>query len=109
MAKRVLADGSALEKLRLFIDGQGEDVKVIDDYSVFPQAKHHLELFAKKPDISAKSKQDRLVSLRNIPVPEEKKEDMVDLSAGILLAKNLEMQWKKDLCSRRYSETMLRK
>ncbi|MDD2484678.1 MAG: pyrimidine-nucleoside phosphorylase [Eubacteriales bacterium] len=90
MAEKALADGSALEKLRLFIEGQGGDVKVIDDYSVFPQAKNHLELFAQTSGYISKIEARRIgVASQHTGAGREKKEDMVDLSAGILLAKKL--------------------
>ncbi|MDD3350741.1 MAG: pyrimidine-nucleoside phosphorylase, partial [Eubacteriales bacterium] len=79
-----------LEKLRLFIEGQGGDVKVIDDYSVFPQAKHHLELFAEEAGYISKIEARRIgIASQHTGAGREKKEDMVDLSAGILLAKKL--------------------
>ena len=40
MAEAALAGGTALDKLRAFIAGQGGDPGVVDDYGLFPQAKY---------------------------------------------------------------------
>lgn len=44
--EQLIADGSALDKFRQFVTAQGGDVRVIDDYSLFPQAKQVVEVRA---------------------------------------------------------------
>ena len=38
--RRALDDGSALERLRMIIEAQGGDPRVVDDYGLFPAAAH---------------------------------------------------------------------
>ena len=38
MIRDAISSGKALEKLRVFIENQGGDKRVVDDYSLLPQA-----------------------------------------------------------------------
>src|SRR5262249_26343017 len=44
----MIATGKALDKMREIIEAQNGDSRVIDDYSILPQAKHHQEVRASR-------------------------------------------------------------
>ena len=46
--KEAISSGSALEKLREFIENQGGDSAIVDDYTLLPQAKEIMEIKAPK-------------------------------------------------------------
>ena len=46
MAAEALASGKGLAQFRKFVQAQGGDPAVVDEYTLFPQAAHHLELLA---------------------------------------------------------------
>lgn len=95
MAKEVLNNGSALEKLGEFIQGQGGDRCVVDDYSLFPQPAHVIDVVATGDLMNGKivayiSEIDaRVIGLasQHTGAGRATKEDKLDLSAGIYLHK----------------------
>ena len=46
--RNVIKDGSAIEKLKVFIENQGGDKRIVDDYSLLPQAKNIIDVKATK-------------------------------------------------------------
>ena len=98
-----------MEKLRLFIEGQGGDPRVIGDYSLFPQAGCSLDVFAPEGGARIDSGLDagaaglaseggfvaaidaRAIGLasQHSGAGRETKEDVIDLAAGILLDKKV--------------------
>jgi pyrimidine-nucleoside phosphorylase len=89
-AKETLDGGNALEKLRQFIEGQGGDPGVVEDYSLFPQ-------YTEKESIKATmtgyvtSIEARSIGLasQHSGAGRATKEDPIDLSAGIYLHKKV--------------------
>ena len=90
MAADALQSGRGLAQLRRFIEAQGGDPAVTDDYSLFPQAAHRLELLAEADGYVQK------IAARTIGLASQHtgagratKEDQIDLSAGIYLHKKV--------------------
>jgi pyrimidine-nucleoside phosphorylase len=90
LAKQALESGAALEKLAAFIEGQGGDPKVIDDYSLFPQASCHTEIPA-GADGYVCGIEARSIGLasQHSGAGRATKEDSIDLAAGIVLHKKV--------------------
>jgi len=95
-AKEVLSNGKALEKLKLFIEGQGGNSKVVDDYSLFPQYKEKVDVLAKEDGFvwSIGARSIGLAS-QHSGAGRATKEDQIDLSAGIYIGKKVGEKVKK--------------
>lgn len=90
MARAALESGAALEKMRQFIQGQGGDADVVDNYSLF---KGHLyEMNVTSPKIGyiekLSAKQVGLAS-QHAGAGRTSKEDPIDMAAGIYLNKKV--------------------
>ena len=90
MAGKALRDGSGLHQLRRFIEAQGGDPAVIEDYSLFPQASVRDELKADKNGFVAE------IAARTIGLASQHtgagratKESSIDLAAGVYLYKKV--------------------
>jgi len=90
MAKEVMDNGKALEKLKLFIEGQGGNSKVVDDYSLFPQYKEKMDVLASDDGFvwSIGARSIGLAS-QHSGAGRATKEDQIDLSAGIYIGKKV--------------------
>lgn len=88
MAEKSLQSGKALEKMRLFIEGQGGDPAIIDDYSIFPQHRFAVEVKSQEAGFVQKlrAKQVGLAS-RHAGAGRATKEDSIDMAAGLYLNK----------------------
>lgn len=88
MAEESLKNGTALEKMRLFIQGQGGDPAIIDDYSLF--LPHTFSENVKSPASGfvqkLRAKQTGLAS-QHAGAGRATKEDSIDMAAGIYLSK----------------------
>lgn len=96
MAKEVLANGKALEKMKEFIEGQGGDPRVIEDYSLFPTPTHFKEVRGPARDgfvIEISAEQIGLASQHSGAGRATKNEE-IDLSAGISLKKKVRDPYK---------------
>jgi len=89
-AKEALRSGRALEKLAQFIEGQGGDPAVVEDYSLFPQPTTYQKVLAQESGYITEI-QARSIGLasQHSGAGREKKEDPIDLSAGIILRKKV--------------------
>lgn len=90
LAREALESGAALEKMRQFIQGQGGDADVVDNYSLF---KGHLyEKNVTSPKIGyiekLSAKQVGLAS-QHAGAGRTSKEDQIDMAAGIYLNKKV--------------------
>ena len=85
-AAKALADGSALEKFKSFVSGQGGDPAIVDDYGLLPQADICTDIIAQE-DGYVTSLDAMAIGLasQHTGAGREKKEDDVDFSAGIVL------------------------
>ncbi|MDU6247741.1 MAG: thymidine phosphorylase, partial [Paeniclostridium sordellii] len=88
--KEAISSGSALEKLREFIENQGGDSAIVDDYTLLPQAKEIMEIKAPKTGYIKKIEAEEVgVSAMMLGAGRETKDDELDLSAGIVLTKKV--------------------
>lgn len=85
-AREALSSGLALQKFAEFISGQGGDPRVIDDFGAFPQPNHSAPILAQGDGYVAKI-DARVIGMasQHSGAGREKKEDAIELSAGILL------------------------
>ena len=87
---KTIEDGSAIDKFREFIEAQGGNSKVIEDYSLFKQATLKLdvtcaeEVFVKSIDTSSVGKASLVLGGGR-----ETKESIIDSSVGIILNKKV--------------------
>jgi pyrimidine-nucleoside phosphorylase len=85
-----IKSGDALDKLRVFIENQGGDKKIVDDYSLLPKASKIVEIKASKSGFIRKIEAEEVgVSAMILGAGRETKEDELDLSAGIVLNKKV--------------------
>jgi pyrimidine-nucleoside phosphorylase len=86
MAEKSIADGSALEKLRVLVQAQGGDVSYVDDPSKFPRAKYVEVVKAPRSgsisQIQARSVGEAAVKLG---AGRAKKSDPVDHAVGFVI------------------------
>lgn len=90
MAAEALTSGKGLAQFRKFAQAQGGNPAVVDDYTLFPQAAHHLELLAETDGYIQK------IAARTIGLASQHtgagratKEDQIDLAAGVYLHKKV--------------------
>lgn len=88
--KEALESGAALEKLKEFVTNQGGNPMIAEDYSLFPQASHIVEIKSEKTGYIDKIEAEAIgVSAMVLGAGRETKEDELDLSAGIILKKKV--------------------
>lgn len=94
-----LINGEGLRKLTEFIKAQGGNPDIADDYSLLPTPRHKLEVkspadgFAEKIDARNIGRASQLAGAGRA-----RKEDAIDLSAGIILNKKVGDSVKKGEC-----------
>ena len=90
MATEALRSGKGLEQFRKFAAAQGGDPAIVDDYTLFPQAAHHLDLLA-ETDGYVQKIAARAIGLasQHTGAGRATKEDQIDLAAGIYLHKKV--------------------
>jgi pyrimidine-nucleoside phosphorylase len=88
--KQAIISGKGLEKLKQLIKTQGGNPKVIDNYSLLPQAKCKIEVKSEKTGY-VKSIQTKEIGLAccKLGAGREKVDDQVDPAVGILLKKKM--------------------
>ena len=84
----VVSNGDALKKLARMIEKQGGDSRVIEDYSLFPQAKYKYQYISKRSGYIELMKTD-LIGTASLVLGagRETKDSNIDYSAGIILNK----------------------
>ena len=84
--REAIFSGSALEKLKVFIENQGGDKRVVDDYSLFPQANIVVPIKAHRSGYISRIEAEEVgVSAMILGAGRETKDDELDLAAGIIL------------------------
>ncbi|MRN23272.1 pyrimidine-nucleoside phosphorylase [Romboutsia ilealis] len=84
--REAISSGSALEKLKVFIENQGGDKRVVDDYSLFPQANLVIPIKAHRSGYISRIEAEEVgVSAMILGAGRETKDDELDLAAGIIL------------------------
>lgn len=90
MAEKSIADGSALEKLRVLVDAQGGDVSYVDNTSKFERAKFVEEVKAPRSgnisQVNARSVGEAAVALG---AGRAKKGDPIDHAVGFIIRKKV--------------------
>jgi len=90
MAKEVIGNGKALKVFADFIEGQGGNPEVVNDYSLFPQHSISMEVVAEKSGYISAIKAEQIgTASQHSGAGRAKKEDPIDLSAGIYLNKKV--------------------
>lgn len=90
MAANALRNGSGLDMLGKFIAAQGGNPKVIEDYSLFPQASSKIELKADSSGYVSKIAAKLIgMASQHTGAGRATKEDEIDLAAGVLLNKKV--------------------
>lgn len=85
-ARTVLENGEALEKMRQFIKAQGGNPEVIENYALFPQHTFEKNIVCDKDGYVNKIAAKTIgIASQHTGAGREKKEDDIDLSAGIYL------------------------
>jgi thymidine phosphorylase len=89
-AQKLIATGQALDKFRQGIALQGGDARVIDDYSVLPQAKHRAEVKSIASGfLVATNCMEFGVALAMLGGGREKKEDKIDPGVALEFHKRI--------------------
>ncbi|MCI7147518.1 MAG: pyrimidine-nucleoside phosphorylase [Firmicutes bacterium] len=90
MTEAALADGRGLAKLRAFIEAQGGNPQVVDDYSLFPEHSVEDRLIAQSDGYVSKIEARRIgLSSQHTGAGRATKEASIDLSAGIYVCKKV--------------------
>lgn len=90
MTKDALDSGRGLKMLREFIKAQGGDEKVIDDYSLFGNAVNKVEITADKDGYVSEIAARKIgIASQHTGAGRATKDDVIDLSAGIILSKKV--------------------
>jgi pyrimidine-nucleoside phosphorylase len=90
LAQKLVASGEALEKFRKGIALQGGDSRVVDDYSILPQAKNRAEVESTTSGfLAATNCMEFGVALAILGGGREKKEDKIDPGVGLQFHKRI--------------------
>ncbi|MFJ7725482.1 pyrimidine-nucleoside phosphorylase [Neobacillus sp. NPDC097160] len=96
MLENVIKDGSALDKLKVFLSSQGGDASIVDDPSKMPQAKYIYELEAKENGYVAEIIADEVgTAAMLLGAGRATKESVIDLAVGLVLRKKIGDQVKE--------------
>lgn len=88
MAKGAIDNGLAINKLREMISAQGGNANVVDDYSLFKQPKYTAEIFSECDGYIEHTDAEKIgIASVILGAGREKKGDLIDPSAGIVLKK----------------------
>lgn len=88
MAKGAIDDGLALNKLCEMISAQGGNAGVVDDFSLFKQPKHTVEISSEQEGYIEHTDAEKIgLASVILGAGREKKGDPIDSSAGIVLKK----------------------
>ena len=86
-----LHNGKAFNKFKEFVKAQGGDIKYIDNPDLFLKAKNIIEIKSNKKGYINKIIANKIgISSMKLGAGREKKEDIIDFSAGIILNKKPE-------------------
>jgi pyrimidine-nucleoside phosphorylase len=90
LLENAIRNGSALEKLKVFLDSQGGDSSIVDDPSKLPQAKYLIELGAKEDGYISEIVADEIgTAAMLLGAGRATKESVIDLSVGLVLRKKI--------------------
>jgi pyrimidine-nucleoside phosphorylase len=90
MLEKVIKDGTALEKLKVFLSSQGGDATIVDDPSKMPQAQYIYELEAKEAGYVSEIVADEVgTAAMLLGAGRATKESIIDLAVGLVLRKKI--------------------
>ncbi len=90
LIRETISNGNALNKLKEIIEAQGGNSKVIEDYSLLPQAKFRKEVTSDKSGYIKTIDTKAIGKLAQfLGAGRERKEDKIDLSCGIIFNKKI--------------------
>jgi len=96
LLENVIKDGSALDKLKVFLSSQGGDASIVDEPSKMPQAKYVIELEAKEDGYVSEIVADEVgTAAMLLGAGRATKESVIDLAVGLVLRKKIGDQVKK--------------
>lgn len=88
MLLNTIYDGTAILKLKEFIEAQGGDASAIENKDKFPQAKYIIPVYSKVSGVVEKIKAENLgLIAMELGAGRAAKESIIDLAVGIVLAK----------------------
>lgn len=94
--KEVIKNGKAIEKFKTLIKAQGGDERIVDDFSLLPQAKYKIEILAEEEGFVSEEIADELgVAAMLLGAGRATKEDKIDYSVGLVLNKKVGDEVKK--------------
>ncbi|MED4223703.1 pyrimidine-nucleoside phosphorylase [Neobacillus cucumis] len=94
--ENAIQDGSALEKLKVFLSSQGGDASIVDNPSNMPQANYSFELEAKEDGYVAEIIADEVgTAAMLLGAGRATKESTIDLAVGLILKKKIGDQVQK--------------
>ncbi|EEW54521.1 pyrimidine-nucleoside phosphorylase [Limosilactobacillus antri] len=86
LLEQTIADGTALDRFRAMVAAQGGDVRVVDDYTVMPQAKYRIPYRAKRAGILSRLSADEVgTASMLLGGGRQQADDQLDYSVGIEL------------------------
>ena len=90
MLEKAIADGSAFNKLKEMVRAQGGDVSFIENPEKFPLARHIVEIRAEEEGYVRRIEALEIgESAMRLGAGRETYDDVIDMSAGIVLAKKV--------------------
>jgi len=90
LLQNAINDGSALEKLKVFLSSQGGDASIVDDPAKLPQAKYLYELEAMESGYVAEIIADEVgTAAMLLGAGRATKESVIDLAVGLVLRKKI--------------------
>ncbi|WP_423799001.1 pyrimidine-nucleoside phosphorylase [Neobacillus sp. SAB-20_R2A] len=96
LLEEAIQNGSALEKLKIFLSSQGGDATVVDNPEKLPQAKYTFELEAKEDGYVSEIVADEVgTAAMLLGAGRATKESVIDLAVGLVLRKKIGDQVNK--------------
>lgn len=90
LVRDAIRTNKALDKLREIIEAQGGNSKVVDDFSLLPKAKFKSDIISSKSGYISKIDAKGIGKLAQfLGAGREKKDDIIDLSCGIVFPKKV--------------------
>jgi pyrimidine-nucleoside phosphorylase len=90
MIRQAITSGKAIEKLKIFIENQGGNKNVVDDYTLLPQASKVVSIKSEKSGYISKIQAEEVgIAAMILGAGRETKDDILDLSCGIVLEKKV--------------------
>lgn len=85
-----ISNGKALGVFRQFVASQGGDARVVDDYSLLPQAQYHIPVYATQAGFVQNIVADDIgIAAMMLGAGRATKEDVIDLAVGLSVLKKV--------------------